>query len=140
MLPDNNEAMRIREGRGGNMYKKSEPVTKAPELDHSWLGRWQDVGWAIRITPRLNDSQWKVFGLVAEETWDEEKLNYSAEKSLEVLHRLFPRYELALTWPKCGKWTDSGLCGAQARHTQVMVDASGARVGIARCDAHQGQL
>jgi hypothetical protein len=124
-----------------NNYQKAEPVPDpGPQLDHSWLGRWQDVGWAIRITPRLNDSQWKVFGLVADDTWDEEKLSYSADKSLEVLHRLFPRHELALTWPKCGKWTGSETCGAQARHTQVMVDATGARVGIARCGVHRGQL
>lgn len=123
-------------------YQKAQPVpAPLPQLEYSWLGRWADVGWAIRITPRLNDSQWKVFGLVAnDDTWDEEKLNYSAEKSLEVLHRLFPRHELALTWPKCGKWTDAGLCGAQAQHTEVRTDVTGARVGIARCDAHQGQL
>lgn len=136
--------------RGGNMYKKSEPVTKAPELDHSWLGRYQDVGWAIRITPRLTKEQWSEWGQRTEEAWDYVSLNYNAHKSLELLHQLFPTHQLALTWPKCGyrvKVPRSGQtpvyqpCGAQAQHTEVhQRDVNGARVGIARCDQHKGQL
>lgn len=122
-------------------YQKAQPVpAPLPQLEYSWLGRWADAGWAIRITPRLNDNQWDKFSARAEETWDEAALNYSPDKSLELLHALFPTHTLALTWPKCGKRTDAGLCGAQAQHTEVRTDVTGARVGIARCDAHQGQL
>lgn len=135
-----------------NNYEKATDVP-VPPAECSWLGRWQDVGWAIRITPRLGDSDWKVFELRAEETWDPSSLNYDAMKSLELLGELFPRCELSLVWPRCGKRTVGQrtarigrvpaveVCGAMAKHTDTHIkDVTGARVGIARCDAHQGQL
>lgn len=135
----------------GTNYQKAETVdAQTGELDHSWLGRYQDVGWAIRITPRLTDGQWQLWSQRADETWDYTVLNYDPHKALELLGELFPRHTVSLTWPKCGKrhsvrkadgkrYTD--ICGTQAKHTEVHVrDVNGAKVGIARCDRHRGQL
>jgi hypothetical protein len=134
------------------MYRKGEaiPAQDKSELSHSWLGRWQDVGWAIRITPRLTEAQWGQYGNQADQCWDHVALNYDPDKTLELLHALFPTHELALTWPKCtyrsttpraGSTPLHATCGAQAKHTEVrVIDVTGARVGIARCDEHRGQL
>lgn len=131
--------------------RKAEEVVATPDSDHSWLGRWADVGWAVRITPRLTEEQWGPFYARAEETWNPHTLNYDPMKSLELLQELLPKHDLALVWPKCGKRVevyvrDKGrrmvsVCGAQAQHTEVhQRDVNGARVGIARCDRHRGQL
>lgn len=143
--------MKGMKGPGANTnYQKSSEVEVPPAGECSWLGRFQDAGWSVRIHPRLNDSQWKVFGERAEETWDATRFAYDPVKSLELLGELFPRHTLALMWPKCGYRTAHGrvgqppvyvVCNAQARHTETkVVDVTGARVGIARCDEHQGQL
>jgi len=134
------------------MYRKGEavPAQDKGELMHSWLGRWQDVGWSIRITPRLTETQWEKYGARAQECWDSERLTYDAQKSLELLNALFPTHALSLTWPKCtyrmkqprmGKTPLIVVCNGQAQHTETKtLDVTGARVGIARCDRHRGLL
>lgn len=119
----------------------------------SWLGKFANNGWAIRIMPRLNDRQWEAYGRRAGETWDGATLSYDAVRSLELLQSMFPRHTLVLKWPTCTKRTLSGavrtgaglpvfaVCGAQAQYTDTKLrDVNGALVAIARCDQHRGQL
>jgi hypothetical protein len=135
-------------------YQKATPVpTAAPESACSWLGRWSDVGWAIRIEPRLTDEQWRAYGKRSNEGWDEAVRRYDPLKTLEVLASLVHRHKFTVSWPKCGKrtitasrTTGSGLpvyvvCGEVAKHTDThLQDVHGVRTAIARCDAHQGLL
>lgn len=119
-------------------------------IQFSWLGSFADTGWAIKIYPRLSEEQWRAYSRRANEAWDKEAFGYDATKALELLHGLFPTHQLSLKWPKCtyrirrdrpGRLPLYDICGAQARHTEVRTeDVTGARVGIARCDEHRGQL
>lgn len=145
---------KYRQGFLGNpvLVRKATAVPPAlRETEYSWLGRWSDIGWSIRIHPRLTPTQWDVYGKRAEECWDPAMRNYNPVKTMELLAALFPTHELVLKWPTCGKRLEAGngvkglpvrtICGAQAQHTEVQtLDVNGARVGIARCDAHRGQL
>lgn len=133
-------------------YRKASavvPDSRSPG-EVSWLGRWQDCGWAIQIFPRLTDKQWERYGRRSEECWDPERFRYDPARSLEVLQELFPAHELRLTWPKCTyrERSDRGArvpvftqCNARAEYTEVRAfDVHGAQVGIPRCDRHQGLL
>lgn len=134
------------------LARKATAVPPAPKGEEvSWLGRWQDVGWAIRIHPRLKPEQWDTYGKRASECWDGDRFTYDPLKTMELLAVLFPAHELVLKWPTCGKRLNAGrslsglpvrtICGAMAKHTEVhTLDVNGARVGIARCDEHRGQL
>lgn len=151
----NRAARRSKDGRDkAKAYQ--DPARKFGERsrgseDHSWLGRWADVGWAIKIGRKLKDEEWSWFGLRAEETWDEELNGYSAEKSLALLGELFPGVALDLVWPKCAYRTLQPLsagghhlwvvCDNTAKHTETQArDVLGNRVAIARCERHRGQL
>jgi hypothetical protein len=135
---------------GNPNYQKAADVTTVPADECSWLGRFQDVGWALRITPRLTQEEWLQLNRHYGEAWDKERFSYDGLRALEMVHTQFPRHELSLVWPKCtyryrvdrvGRSPVYAECNAQARHTEVRVtDVTGARVGIARCDLHQGRL
>lgn len=136
--------------------RHSEPVsTRAADVECSWLGRWSDVGWSIRIEPKLTQEQWDRYALRAEECWDEATRNYDPLKTLELLGSLLPTHQCSVMWPRCGKRLNAGgikqgdaivkpfyaLCGAVAKHTETHIrDAYGNRVALARCDEHRGQL
>lgn len=131
--------------RAGPVDEDPRPVT-----EFSWLGKWVDCGWSIRIHPHLTGAEWAKYSPRADEGWDTEASVFSPTKTLDLLHDLFPTHELHLTWPKCtyrsrtprhGKTPLFVVCGAQARYTEVRAeDVAGNKVAIARCDAHRGQL
>lgn len=120
------------------------------EAAYSWLGKWGDVGWSIRISPRLTEAQWGTYGKRADETWDEAARSYSSVKSLELLGELFPTHTLTLVWPKCtyrtafhreGQVPLYVLCGQRGTVTQTHLrDVYDNKVALARCTQHQGQL
>lgn len=132
-------------------YQRATPVpTAPPESACSWLGRWSDVGWAIRIEPRLTEDQWRTYGTRSNEGWDEAARRYDPLKTLELLGSLFPTHTFSLAWPRCGKRVEVPRkdklplflnCGEVAKHTDThLQDVHGERTAIARCDQHQGQL
>jgi hypothetical protein len=154
------EVNRIPLERAEGLTKKVDPVLKRkaedvvpddrPSSEFSWLGKWQEMGWAIRIYPKLTDDQWVSYGRRAGNCWDKGAFRYDPVKCLELLHELFPSHDLVLKWPRCtyrtkqervGKVPLYLVCDAQAKHTEVRAqDVTGARVGIARCDDHKGLL
>jgi hypothetical protein len=132
--------------------------TPVRDVEHSWLGRWADVGWAIRFPRVLTDEEWGVFGACADETWDTETHSYSSEKTIAVIRELsaggaWPK-ELAdakIHWPKCTHRTATSVhgrrtpvylvCDEEARYTRTNErDVLGNKVAIPRCAAHQGVL
>lgn len=117
----------------------------------SWLGRWEDVGWAIRIGRKLTDAEWAEFGKHAGETWNTETMNYSPSYSLVLLQSLFPGVQCEVVWPRCNKRlkTDQNsshglpvfvLCDADGTSAVNVDTAGGRRVCVVRCEAHAGQL
>jgi hypothetical protein len=132
--------------------RKAEPVKPAgAESDYSWLGQWSQVGWSIRIHPKLTTSEWDKFYPRANETWSDKGRNYDPLKSLKVLSELFPTHYFSLVYPRCGKRTVSGrtsggsvlisVCAARAEYTEThLKDVHGTRVALARCGRHRGQL
>lgn len=141
----------MRRANGERGYRKAGPVPNAPaEQDCSWLGRWSDVGWAIRIEPRLTKEQWGQYSARSSEGWDETVRRYDPLKTMEVLLSLFPTHSFAVMWPRCGKRIVVSRrdklpvyleCGEVAKHSEThLKDVHGTRTAIARCDKHRGQL
>lgn len=142
-MPNKNHTEELLVGEG------SLPLNKRNE-EHSWLGQWVKMGWAIRITPKLTGLDWEKYSVRAGECWDAVTRNYSPALSLALLSELFPLHSFSLTWPTCGKRIMHAregqvplftVCGAQATHTDMHLrDVYDNKVALARCDAHQGQL
>lgn len=116
----------------------------------SWLGSFAEVGWSIRIEPRLSNAQWERLSAPLDTVWSTSARSYDPVKCLELLGELFPAHALAMHWPQCtyrtatereGKLPLINVCNAEARHTAVGIrDTKGKRVGIPRCQEHRGQL
>lgn len=137
--------------------RRSQPVTPAKvETEYSWLGRWVDNGYAVRIHPRLTEEQWAPVYKRGEDLWDNDLGRYSEVKTIELLAELFPTHELVIVWPKCTHRTRSGelrdgsgavvrpwytVCGQVAKHTALELrDVYDNRMAVPRCARHQGQL
>jgi len=132
--------------RGGKITQDEQALEPV-----SWLGRWEDVGWAIRIGRKLTDGEWRAFGKRAEETWDDEARGYSAQAGLTLLGELFPGVTLELMYPRCNKRLQTEgkssrglpvyvLCDAPGVVATHVTEAGGSRVCVVRCEAHAGQL
>jgi hypothetical protein len=140
---------------GGDHYSdhKAEPVAPDARSDEafSWLGKWADVGWSVRVEPKLADEEWAQVNPNLGKCWDEVNRVYDGMKAVELLHELLPNHQLRLMWPKCG-YRDVltrrstgrkyiSICGAAAHFTVTHGrDVYDQRVAIARCELHRGQL
>lgn len=146
--PEHREAFPNKFG-GGDHYSdhKAEPVAPDARSDDafSWLGKWADVGWSVRVEPKLSDEEWAQVNPNLGKCWDEVNRNYDGMKAVEMLHELLPNHQLRLMWPKCGYRSRHGyrvsICGAAAHFTVTHGrDVYDQRVAIARCELHRGQL
>lgn len=72
------------------------PAQRPGYAGNSWLGRWRENGWAIRITPKLSEDQWRWLGLQSDQMWDAKERKYTSEKCEALLRSLFPDRELAV--------------------------------------------
>lgn len=65
----------------------------------SWLGRFEDNGWSIQITPRLTREQWNLFAIDADDYREDGTSGYYA-LDLAFLHlrEMFPDHTLV---PHC---------------------------------------
>ena len=137
--------------RGGDRTSMNKAGPVPPHGECSWLGRWQDNGWAIRIEPKLDSHDWDRYIRRAEESWSVSLGNYDPLVSLRILGDIFPERTVSIVWPRCGKRLEmyardqrkwySMTCGAVAKHTVTKIrDAYDNQVALARCEAHQGQL
>jgi hypothetical protein len=134
------------------MYRKGEevPVQDKIDTEFSWLGRWKDNGWSIRIEPRLKREEWDPITVQLDSTWNATLMNYDAMASMELLERCLPKHELTLMWPRCGKKITQaregklpivGVCGQVARfNVPGLLDAYDNKTVLARCEVHRGQI
>lgn len=133
-------------------YKKASEVVppNKPESEFSWLGRWKDNGWSVRIEPRLAPAEWDRITPRLEETFSETLLNYDPMKSLELLQELLPKHMFTLIWPRCGyrkvvprkdKRPLIIPCNAVAQfsHTNLR-DVYDNKTTLARCEEHRNLM
>jgi hypothetical protein len=144
-------------GKRPPQVRRSQPVTPAaPDGEYSWMGKWADNGYSVRISPRLSSLDWDKVHLRADECWDTELRRYSEIKTMELLAELFPTHELVIVWPKCTHRERAGglrngdgqmvrpwftVCGQVAKHTELALrDVYDNRFALPRCAEHQGEL
>lgn len=125
----------------------SSKLLETTDPQHSWLGRWADVGWAIRIGRKLRNEEWDQWAKRADETWDNTRRNYDPHLAMDLLGEMFPGVALQIVWPPCGKRMTTVLpskfviCDKSAMHTETQLrDVLGNKVTLARCAAHRGML
>lgn len=64
----------------------------------SWLGRFKDNGWAIKISPSLTGDQWNEYACRADEVYVEMPMiggYYSITRAFDLLREIFPGHVLS---------------------------------------------
>lgn len=70
----------------------------------SWMGTWEDVGWALKLTPRLTDAQWDVVNYdIDKATWNSRIGGYDINLTIKHFRRVLGTKNIEIVLPPVQK-------------------------------------
>lgn len=65
----------------------------------SWYGTWEDVGWSLKLTPRLTEDQWALVNQDVDSTYNPAIGGWDINLLLRLIRRVLPHKNVEIVLP-----------------------------------------